>query len=127
MPVATAEPIDSLNEDLKHVEEWWNRERRPLMTQDRQGHLHPPEEQYISHIMMIAIGAILGLISAAAGHKMNWDVAGIAGFFLFPVLISLPGGLLYQRAEQRFKAYEKLKAEYEARRAAIMERHARRA
>lgn len=127
MPTTAAAPNASLNEDLKQVEEWWNRERRPLMTQDRHGHLHPPEEQYILHIMMMAIGGILGLISAAAGHKMNWDVAGIAGFFLFPILILLPGALLYQRAEQRYKAYKKLEAEYEGRRNGIIERYARRA
>ena len=50
----------------------------------------------------------------------------MAGFFLFPILISLPAALLHQRAERRYKAYKLLEAEYQGRRNAIVDRHARR-
>lgn len=124
-PAATPDRADSLEEDLQQVEAWWNRERRPLMMQDRQGNLHPPEEEHVLHIVLISVGGILGLMAATAGHAWDWDVAGIAGFFLFPVLISLPAALLQQRAERRYKAYKLLEAEYQGRRNAIVDRHAR--
>jgi hypothetical protein len=109
------------------VEEWWERQRRPLMTRDRHGQLHPPEEQHVVHIVLMTLGGILGLISAIAGHSLHSKMAGIAGFFLFPILISLPAAFLHERAERRYKEYQKLEAEYQGRRSAIIESHARRA
>ena len=127
VPTPPADRAAGIQEDLKHVDEWWERQRRPLMTQDRRGQLHPPEEQHVHHIVLMAVGGILGLISAVAGHSLDWDLAGIAGFFLFPILISLPAALLHERAERRYKEYKKLETEYEGRRSAILESHARRA
>ena len=57
------------------------------------------------------------------GHKYDWDMMGIAGFFLFPILISLPAALLQQRAEKRFKAYQKLEDQYKGRRESLIDRH----
>ena len=89
--------------------------------------LFPPEEQNALYVVLIAVGAILALMSAVGGHSWNWHMVGIAGFFLFPILISLPAALLHERTERRYKAYQKLEAEYQGRRSAVMERHARRA
>jgi hypothetical protein len=125
--VTTPHHVASLNADLQLVEEWWERERRPLLTRDRQGQFHPPEEKHVLHAVLMALGGILGLISAFAGHSLHSKAAGIAGFFLFPILISLPAALLHERAERRYKAYKKLQAEYQGRRSAILESHARRA
>jgi hypothetical protein len=125
-PAPAPEKAGNLNEDLAQVDEWWNRERRPFMTQDRQGHLHPPEEQHTVHVVLIALGAVLGLIAALAGHSLHSMFAAAAGFFLFPILISLPAALLHQRAERRYKEYKQLEAEYQGRRNAIIDRHARR-
>ena len=126
IPVILAEPADNLRDDLEQVDLWWNQERRPYMRQDRHGHLHPPEEHNVFHVTLMAIGGILGLISAMAGHTSDWDWLGIAGFFLFPILISLPAALLHQRTEQRYKAYKALEAEYQGRRNAIVDRYQRR-
>jgi hypothetical protein len=126
LPVATADAAGNLNEDLAQVEQWWSRQRHPFMTRDRRGNLHPPEEQHIVHVVLMVLGGVLGLICAAAGHALDWDVAAIAGFFLFPILISLPAALLHQRAERRYKEYKTLEAEYQGRRNAIVDRHARR-
>jgi hypothetical protein len=115
-----------LEADLQQVEEWWHRERQRFMTADRRGNLHPPEEEKVSHVVWMVVGMALGLGSALAGHQWNWTLAGIAGFFLFPILITLPAALYHQRNEQRHKEYQRVEAEYKGRRNAIIERHARR-
>jgi hypothetical protein len=118
-------PRTQLEDDLEHVEQWWRRERLPLMTKDRRGHLHPPEERSILLTVVMVLGMVLGLASAIAGHSAGWRGAGVAGFFLFPILITLPAALLHERAEKRFQAYEKLAAEYQGRKNAVLDRHAR--
>jgi hypothetical protein len=123
--VESAPVRSQLEEDLEQVEAWWRRESRPLMTQDRRGHLYPPDEKNVLLTVLMTLGMVLGLVSAVAGHAGGWRFAGIAGFFLFPILITLPAALLHERAEKRYKAYEKLSAEYQGRRNAILDRHAR--
>jgi hypothetical protein len=125
MPTPPADRAAGLQEDLKQVDECWERERRPLMTQDRRGRWHPPEEEPILYNIMMTAGIVLGLMSAVAGHSLHWTLAGIAGFFLFPFLIALPAIRLQERAKQRYQDYKKLEAEYQARRQAVIEIHAR--
>ena len=124
LPQAATARQDNLAEELQQVEQWWERERSPYMTHDRQGHLHPPEEQNVLYVVFMAVGGVLGLGSAMMGHNYDWDIVGMAGFFLFPILITLPAALLQQKAEKRFKAYKKLEDEYKGRREGVIDRHA---
>ena len=115
----------ALNADLEQVEAWWHRERQPFMSVDRRGIQRPPEEQPVGLIVAMALGMVLGLTSGVAGFTADSEWLGLAGFFLFPILITLPAALYHQRAEKRFKDYQRLEAEYQGRRNAIIDRHAR--
>jgi hypothetical protein len=116
-----------LQEELSHVDQWWERLRRPLMTQDRHGRLHPPEEHVVLYTVLMVVGGVLGMMAFFGGHSLGSSLVGIGGFFLFPILITLPAAMLHERNERRYKEYKKLEAEYEARRSAIIESYARRA
>jgi hypothetical protein len=73
----------------------------------------------------MVLGGILGLTLGFAGFASRWEWLGLAGFFLPIVLITLPASLYFERAQRRYKEYKQLQSEYQARRSAIVERHAR--
>lgn len=74
-------------------------------------------------IVLMALGGVLGMASAAAGHEWGAKLLGILGFFLFPIAISLPAALQHQKNETRYKRYQSLLSEYQGRRDAIIARH----
>lgn len=127
IPEAAPNPPVSLHDHLQDVERWWEHARRPYMRQDRHGVLHPPEELKVTYVVFMILGGVLGLVSTGALAQTDWKWLGFATFFLFPVMISLPAGMLLQRNERRYKEYKELEKEYEGRRNAVVDLHARRA
>jgi hypothetical protein len=112
--------------DLAQVDQWWYRERQRFVRVDRHGTVHPPEKEHPIHIVFMVLGGGLGLITGMSGFLANWELAGLAFFFLPIILITFPAAMFHERHERRFKEYKELEGNYQIRRDAIIQRHARR-